>query len=1498
MREGLRSGKLSLNPRRDGKDNVSPSKIVQNGMKVSGSDLSCEGNLHLISSRVETEKQSSTLEIEQNEEEYVEDGEDVALVENERKRSLNGGEESEYGGVVKKMVKEEEVLDDEVPTVGRVLRSRLAVKSGADDGGGKGDSESSFIGKGMVSDVYENKMVKVEKEDNDQQVGGMMKLKKKRGRPPKVRKEETDLQAGGLEMNLKRKRGRPLGRPPKVKKEEIDLKVDALEMNLKRKRGRPLGRPPKAGKEEVNLLVGRSKKLKRGRGRPRKWKDGNGVLKAALDKEGKLGGSWKGEKDLKLRDSVNWNASTASVYAEKRHNGKELNMKRFSPAKKNKCGQDLEIEDKASIKLKSKIVQESSVNKENKGEKAKQEDEEVEPGRFAAKQLVREKITELLISAGWTVQYRPRFNRCYNDAVYVSPDGKTHWSVTLAYRVLKQRYEAGDGESMTYKAGFVFTPISEEEFGILKRVVSKKRVGKRKRQQKHEYGDKIGAIEKKRHKAGASLGGKSVKRRMKGKLLYEQDDSAGTSQEVMPISIRDHKVRKTQSKKRCALLVRNNEEGVDLDVDGYIPYDGKRTVFSWMIDLGTVPLNGKVQYMNQRRTRIRLGGRITRDGIHCDCCSEVIPIAKFEAHAGSNLCQPFQNIFVETGTSLLQCLLDSWNKQEKSECKGFHFVDVDGEDPNDDTCGICGDGGDLICCDTCPSTFHQSCLDIEKFPFGDWHCVYCSCKICGMVDGNAHQRHDDDVAAVFALLTCQLCEEKFHQSCIQEKDAVNIDSNGPSFCGKKCQKLFERLHMLHGVKHELEVGFSWTLIRRSDISPTELTPEVEWNSKLAVAFSIMDECFLPVIDHRSGVNLIHNIVYNCGSNFTRLNYSGFFTVILERGDEIISVASIRIHGNQLAEMPFIGTRYMYRRQGMFRRLLGAIESVLCSLNVEKLVIPAISELRGTWTSIFGFKPLDLSSKQKMRSMNMLVFPGIDMLQKSLLKHQFDEENLASTQGLVSTEHTVAHNSNLIHSAGSDLNVSIGPAVAHVHDLNQPAAVESGLHLPGRSGDMTGETTDLPKCVIGQKCQVQVQLSDNNQEEDRTVMKPLDSICNANGPTEGIAAGSVITTLDGRTTEHDSLADHNCISEVEGKLFMVPLSGFETSNCEKPCVSASGMDAENADCEMKTEDSIVQRKLNSYEETSQCHPAEYIMSQCRDVACVDRLKISTENVLYNLGAATRMSHDVKDIKPDGFQQLQDMGCVLESDERMLNTQEGKNSHSAVLCTSRALYGICPTSTEHSGSQVQPKTKNIFCNKAILTIPPVHMVHPTLPSVHQREQTNTSGFPVESNVSPSCQGNRPDAHEVEISAAVEGKCHFSSEASLNSTMKPNIQTCMSNGVCMALEVRCGSSEVTADGPREERESSAINQTNVNSTDQDLILDGPEVKNKSSEKVDHICVTKCNPKSSELSKSDSSITQCNSESMCNLSSASDVALHCASSGGNSCGTPEIMVLSNRAS
>ncbi|XP_023742569.2 increased DNA methylation 1 [Lactuca sativa] len=608
------------------------------------------------------------------------------------------------------------------------------------------------------------------------------------------------------------------------------------------------------------------------------------------------------------------------------------------------------------VKIEKRITPQTKKVTPVKGKESK-----VKRGSGTEKQLLREKIRSMLLGAGWTIDYRPRRNRDYLDAVYINPTGTAYWSIIKAYEAL-QKEEQKDHSQV----GGEFTPLPVETLSKLTRQTRKKierEMKKKKRDEGNNNGD-----------ADDSNDNYYVETAKQEKAAAKR--SVGLGREYDSQIPQGQKSRKLG---RCVLLVRS--EGKSSENDRFVSYSGKRTILSWLIDSGTVEMSEKVEYMNRRKTRVMQEGWITKDGIHCGCCSKILSVLKFELHAGSKLKQPYLNIFGQSGKSLMQCQIDAWNKQGELERKGFYAVDVDGDDPNDDTCGLCGDGGDLICCDGCPSTFHQSCLGIKMLPQGDWHCPNCSCKYCETEAG---------VRTESQLLACCLCEKKYHESCSLEMNEKPVDLTDPnlSFCGQKCLEVYSQLQKLLGAKHEVGSGFSWSLIRRSDLPPDassmELSQRVECNSKLAVALSVIDECFVPVLDRRSGINLIHNVVYNCGSNFNRLSYSGFFTAILERGDEMICAASIRIHGTQLAEMPFIGTRHMYRRQGMCRRLLSAIESVLSSLHIEKLIIPAIAEHMHTWTDVFGFKPLEETHRQEMRSINMLVFPGTDMLQKPLI----------------------------------------------------------------------------------------------------------------------------------------------------------------------------------------------------------------------------------------------------------------------------------------------------------------------------------------------------------------------------------------------------------------------------------------------------------------------------------------------------------------------------------
>ena len=50
---------------------------------------------------------------------------------------------------------------------------------------------------------------------------------------------------------------------------------------------------------------------------------------------------------------------------------------------------------------------------------------------------------------------------------------------------------------------------------------------------------------------------------------------------------------------------------------------------------------------------------------------------------------------------------------------------------NHDMCDNCGEGGDLLCCDRCPASFHLLCAEppLSVIPDGDWYCKQCTATL-------------------------------------------------------------------------------------------------------------------------------------------------------------------------------------------------------------------------------------------------------------------------------------------------------------------------------------------------------------------------------------------------------------------------------------------------------------------------------------------------------------------------------------------------------------------------------------------------------------------------------------------------------------------------------------------------------------------------------------------------------------------------------------------------
>ncbi|KAL9235005.1 hypothetical protein vseg_009810 [Gypsophila vaccaria] len=292
----------------------------------------------------------------------------------------------------------------------------------------------------------------------------------------------------------------------------------------------------------------------------------------------------------------------------------------------------------------------------------------------------------------------------------------------------------------------------------------------------------------------------------------------------------------------------------------------------------------------------------------------------------------------------------------------------------DSVCFICQYGDELLHCDVCMSSYHILCVDPEAAATGELSCPSCRCGLCGLKDCTSDDQSFSDV--------CYQCTRQYHLACLS-KAGVSV-SEDVRFCSSNCFEICARLHLFMRASNPTSVeGLTWSVTRSRRNDCNVYNERIHPLIQVSQVLNVFHECFKPIREPHTGRDLVADIVYNSGSKSRRLDFHGFYVMAVVNADEVVCAATIRIHGQKVAEMPLIATPFKYRRQGMCRLLLQELEKMLTELGVERLVLPGIASLSETWVSSFGFTEMPASVRRELLGYPFVLFQGTTLFHKVL-----------------------------------------------------------------------------------------------------------------------------------------------------------------------------------------------------------------------------------------------------------------------------------------------------------------------------------------------------------------------------------------------------------------------------------------------------------------------------------------------------------------------------------
>jgi len=115
----------------------------------------------------------------------------------------------------------------------------------------------------------------------------------------------------------------------------------------------------------------------------------------------------------------------------------------------------------------------------------------------------------------------------------------------------------------------------------------------------------------------------------------------------------------------------------------------------------------------------------------------------------------------------------SKKKKKTKMTSKFPDGNGDGEDgyeqtDHQDYCEVCQQGGEIILCDTCPRAYHLVCLDpeLEDTPEGKWSCPHCESEGGQEQEEDEHQEFCRVCKDGGELLCCDSCPAAYHTFCL------------------------------------------------------------------------------------------------------------------------------------------------------------------------------------------------------------------------------------------------------------------------------------------------------------------------------------------------------------------------------------------------------------------------------------------------------------------------------------------------------------------------------------------------------------------------------------------------------------------------------------------------------------------------------------------------------------------------------------------------------------